>query len=237
MILQVARMLEFPNDSGPIYKETILGRLPVEPFNTMSNLIFLVIIIYFSIRVYKNAKQHMFLSFCIPILTVGFVGGTMFHGTRSHQIWLFMDWVPIMVLCMSAVFYFIFKLYRNRWSRLLAFILIFGISFAVRMLPIPAGIRISLGYVITAITVLLPIILYLIKTKGRNKELIILAFVFFAIAVSFRSADTFLVTDFLYMGTHWLWHLFGGISVFFLMLFVYRDRLEESKVLSEHSYF
>ncbi len=222
-----------PNDSGPIYKETILGRIPVEPFNTTSNLVFLFVIIYFSIRVYRNPKQHLFLAYSLPILTVGFVGGTLFHGTRSHQIWLFMDWVPIMILCMSAVFYFIFKLYKVWWKRLLAFILIFSVSFGVRMLPIPAGIKISLGYVITALTVLLPIVLYLIKTKSSHKEMIILAFMFFAIAVSFRSADMFLETDFLYMGTHWLWHLFGGISVFYLMLYIYQDNLKKNKVLSE----
>ncbi|MHA7055599.1 ceramidase domain-containing protein [Aquimarina sp. M1] len=220
--------LKVPNDSGPIYQETIMGRFPVEPFNTISNLVFLFIIVYFVIRIYKNPRQHLFLTFSLPILTIGFIGGTLFHGTRSHQVWLFMDWVPIMVLCMSAVFYFILKLYGIWWKRILVFTIVFSASIAVRMLPIPSVVRISLGYVITAITVLLPIILYLIKTNGQHKEMIILAFVFFVIAVSFRSADTFWETDFLYMGTHWLWHLFGGVSVFFLMQFVYKDKLEEN---------
>ncbi|WP_378180561.1 ceramidase domain-containing protein [Aquimarina sp. SS2-1] len=233
MLTKMINDFNIPNDTGPIYQETIMGRLPVEPFNTISNLVFLIIIIYFSIRVYRLPKQHLFIALSLPILTIGFIGGTMFHGTRSHQIWLFMDWVPIMILCMSAVFYFIFKLYKDWKKRLLAFILIFGVSFAVRMLPIPMALRISLGYVITAITVLLPIILYLIKTNGRYKEMIILAFLFFTIAISFRSADTFWKTDIFYMGTHWLWHVCGGISVFFLMLYVYRDNLKESKILQE----
>lgn len=221
---------DIPNDSGPIYKETLMGRLPVEPFNTISNLIFLVIIIYFSIRIYKNVKQHRFLAFCMPILAIGFTGGTLFHGTRSHQIWLFMDWVPIMILCISAVFYFIFKLYKTWWKRLLAVIIILSASFGVRLLPFPDTIRISLGYVVTAITVLLPIMLYLIKTKGVHKELIILAVFSFVIAVSFRSADKIVQVDWLFMGTHWLWHLFGGISVFFLMLYVYQDGLQKKYV-------
>ncbi|MFD2563709.1 ceramidase domain-containing protein [Aquimarina rubra] len=225
MLANIINDLNIPNDSGPIYQETIMGRLPVEPFNTISNLVFLFVIIYFVIKVYKNPSQHLFLTFSLPVLAIGFIGGTLFHGTRSHQIWLFMDWVPIMILCMSAVFYFIFKLFRVWWKSILAFIIILSISIAIRMLPIPATVRISLGYVITAITVLLPIILYLIKTNGRHKEMIVLAFLFFTIAISFRSADMFWKTDFLYMGTHWLWHLFGGISVFFLMQFVYKDNL------------
>lgn len=230
MLFSWLLLSDIPNDSGPIYRETLMGRLPVEPFNTLSNLVFLAIIIYFSVRIYKNVRQHRFLAYCMPILTIGFIGGTLFHGTRSHQVWLFMDWVPIMILCMSAVFYFIFKLYKSWWKRLLAIVLIFTVSFLVRQLPIPNVIRISLGYVITAVTVLLPITLYLIKTRGVDKELVILAVVSFVVAVSFRSADKILQIEWLYMGTHWLWHLFGGISVFFLMLYVYRDKLQKKHI-------
>ncbi len=223
MLVNFEEVLKLPNDTGPIYRETFMGRLPVEPFNTFSNLIFLLIILYFSIRVFKNIKQHVFLTICIPILAIGFIGGTMYHGTRSHEAWLFMDWVPIMILCMAAVFYFVFKLFSSWWARALFLIIIFTVSFTVRQLPIPSYIRISLGYVITAITVLLPIFLYLIKTKGYNKKLILLAVLSFVIAVSFRSLDKILDTEILYMGTHWLWHLFGGISVFFLMQYIYQD--------------
>ncbi len=225
MLFLFAEILQIPNDTGPIYRETLMNRLPVEPFNTFSNLIFLFIIIYFSVRVFKNFRQHTFLSFCMPVLTIGFVGGTLFHGTRSHELWLFMDWVPIMVLCIAAVFYFIFKLFNTWWKRLLTIIVIFTVSFTIRLLPIPSGIRISLGYVITAVTVVLPILLYLVKTKGKHKELIIAAVLSFMVAVSFRSLDKLVDTDLFFMGTHWLWHLFGGVSVFFLMLFVYKDRL------------
>ena len=52
---------KFPNNTGPIYQETIQGRLPVEPFNTFSNLIFIAILIFFILRIYKNPKQHIFL--------------------------------------------------------------------------------------------------------------------------------------------------------------------------------
>ncbi|MEW7289419.1 ceramidase domain-containing protein [Aquimarina sp. 2304DJ70-9] len=229
MLFSFAEVAQLPNDTGPIYRETLMSRLPVEPFNTFSNLIFLIIIIYFSVKVYKNFRRHAFLGFCLPVLAIGFVGGTLFHGTRSHQIWLFMDWVPIMILCMAAVFYFIFKLFHTWWKRLLALVLIFAVSFTIRLLPMPSMIRISLGYVITAITVLSPIVLYLIKTNGKHKELIISAVLSFVLAVSFRSLDKVLETDFLYMGTHWLWHLFGGISVFYLMLYLYRDKLNANK--------
>ena len=134
----------FPNDSGPIYKETLEGGFPVEPWNTASNLIFLFILIYWSLKVYPMASRHLFLAWSLPVLLIGYIGGTMFHGTRSHEAWLLMDWVPIMVLCMAAVVHFIFKITRRWMQRLGILILIFAVSFGVRTLPLPPKISVSL---------------------------------------------------------------------------------------------
>lgn len=149
-----------PNDTGPMYQETLMGRFPVEPLNTMNNLIFLWIIIYFAIRVYPSIRQHVFLALSLPILAIGFIGGTIFHATRSHEVWLFMDWVPIMILCTAAIIFFIGKIYQSWRHRFLAFGLIIGVYLAVRSFPFPQDIAISIGYVITAVTVLLPLFLY-----------------------------------------------------------------------------
>ena len=127
---------KFPNDTGPIYQETIQGRLPVEPFNTFSNLIFIVILIYFGKKIYKNPKQHPFFLFAIPVIFISWIGGTMFHGTRSHQFWLLLDWLPIMVVCLGGIIYFIGKLQREWWKRLLLFICFLAISILPRILPV-----------------------------------------------------------------------------------------------------
>ncbi len=86
MIAYMTQQL-FPNDTGPLYQETIQGRLPVEPFNTYSNLIFIAIIIFFISKIYKRPKQHIFLCVAIPIIFISWIGGTIFHATRSHQVW------------------------------------------------------------------------------------------------------------------------------------------------------
>ena len=90
---------EFPQDSGPIYLETVEGRFPIEPFNTYSNLIFSFLIIYWGIKVYKNPKQHQFLAWVLPIIGTSYIGGTIYHATRSREFWLRLDWMPIMLLC------------------------------------------------------------------------------------------------------------------------------------------
>ena len=215
--------LRFPNDSGPVYLETVQGRFPVEPYNTFSNLIFLALIIYWGIKVYRNPKQQLFLAWVLPIIGISYIGGTIYHATRSHEFWLRLDWMPIMLLCAALVVYFIFKLVRKWWKRLLLVVLLLGTSFLLRILPLPSGWRISLGYVITAATILFPLVWYLIQTQGRNIRLVILAFVIFGVAIFFRSID--LTQTYFKMGTHWLWHFFGGVAVHFLIDYIFKDNL------------
>ncbi len=214
---------DFPQDSGPIYMETAEGRFPIEPFNTYSNLIFLVLIIYWGIKVYRNPKQHQFLAWVLPIIGISYVGGTVYHATRSHEFWLRLDWMPIMLLCAALVIYFIFKLVKSGWQRFLLITVLLGASFLLRVLPIPTGLRISIGYVITAATILVPIVWYLVKTRSKNMGYVIVAFLIFAVAIFFRSID--LHQNFFPMGTHWLWHILGGIAVHFLIAYIFKDNL------------
>ncbi len=214
---------QFPNDSGPLYLETMEGRFPVEPFNTFSNLVFLAILIYWGSKVYRNRGQHLFLAWVFPIIFISYVGGTVYHATRSAELWLLLDWVPIMLLCIALVCYFVFKIVGAWWQRTLFIVVILGLSFMVRALDMPKGLRISIGYGITALTILVPMAWYLLKTKWKNLGLVSAAFVVFGLAIFFRSID--LEQEILSMGTHWLWHFFGGIAVHFMIAYIFRDNL------------
>lgn len=214
--------LKFPNDSGPIYQETIEGRIPVEPFNTFSNIIFIVILVYFWMKIRKNPKQHPFFLFAIPVIFMSWVGGTVYHGTRSHQFWLVLDWLPIMLVCLGGIVYFITKIKKKWWERLLFFLGLMLLSFLPRLIILPNEYRISFGYAVTAITVLTPFIWYAYNTGWKNVQLILMAILIFGLAVTFRTLDN--ITVLLPMGTHWLWHTFGGVAVFFLLLYIYKDK-------------
>lgn len=220
------QQLNFPHDSGPIYQETIAGRFPVEPFNTYSNLIFIGILIFFVIKIYKDPKHHLFLCSCIPIIFISWIGGTLYHATRSHEVWLVMDWLPIMIVCLMATIYFIGKI-KQKWSdRILLLIFFLAANIIFRSIPIPPQYRISIGYGITAFTVLTPFFWYAYLSQWKNVRLLLIGFLVFGIAVLFRTMDGQI--ELLPMGTHWLWHTFGGVAVFFLLYFVYRDDLESA---------
>lgn len=215
---------QFPNDSGPIYQETIQGRLPVEPFNTFSNLIFIFILIYFIKKIAKHPKKHPFFLFAIPVIFISWIGGTMFHGTRSHEFWLVLDWLPIMIVCLGSIVYFVGKIKKKRGQQVALFLGLLCLSVVPRFLPIPQAYKISFGYVVTAITLLIPFIWYAYKTKWKRAEYIAYGIVIFGVAILFRTLDNLVVI--FPMGTHWLWHLFGGIAVFFLLYYIYKNQEE-----------
>jgi hemolysin III len=219
----IISLLQQVNDSGPIYKETVMGRFPVEPFNTASNLIFLASIIYFSLLISKSKKKHWFLAFCMPVFFAGFVGGTVYHASRSHEFWLLLDWVPIVILCLSCSLYFIFRSPVASWEKALLGLAIIGLNTIPRILPISKDYRNSLVYIATAVAVLLPVFLYAYRHKWKHFKYVVFTLLAFITAVSFRTIDKKFDVEFLYMGTHWLWHSFGGFAVFFLMRYIYLD--------------
>lgn len=218
-------MSMYPPDFGPLYTETFLGRFPVEPANTYSNVIFLITIIIFALKTRLNFHKHPMILVSLPILFVGLIGGTVFHATRSDRIWLMLDYIPLMILVLLGAYYF--------WRRfgvgqLTAIGLIFLPAFVCReilfRLPIDIGLRISLGYTSIALVLVLPMILYLKKQKWENVELVSGAIVSFIFAIICRSIDMSYGAQILPMGTHFLWHIGGGLST--LLLFEYIFRIE-----------
>lgn len=223
----------FPDDSGPIYQETMAGRFPVEPFNTFSNVFFLIIILYFSFRVYKDYKNHRFLAWSLPVLFMGFIGGTVYHATRSHDFWMYLDWLPIIILCLAVSIYYTFKLNISSKLRNVLVLTVLFLVFGVQFLPLPQHVNTSVGYIATAVGLLLPIITYFFTNYKQHWPYVLLAIVSFGFAISFRVLDNSMYI--LPMGTHWLWHCFGALSVFFLMSFIYKDRLTIHGISSENT--
>ena len=215
--------LQFPGDSGPIYRETKPGPWPVEPYNTYSNLIFVGIVLFWGKKVYADLKNHRFLAGVLPVILISYIGGTAYHGSRMHQFWLYLDWVPIMLLCLALIAYLVSKIVNTLRSRSLLFLALMALFFGLRYLPMSDTLRISLGYIITALTLALPFLFYLKKTHWKNAGLVFTAFAVFGAAVYFRSID--LEQDWFPMGTHWLWHLLGGVAVHLLISYLYKDNL------------
>ncbi|HMO02034.1 MAG TPA: hypothetical protein PKD37_01030 [Oligoflexia bacterium] len=221
-----------PADFGPIYAETNLSRFPVEPFNAISNLIFLLIIIWLIKETKFNFKKHPLLTISIPLFFVGFIGGTIFHATRSANIWLILDFTPIFLLSALAAY----DLWRTIISsKLMAFLIAIAPLFIARfvhaLLEVPMLIKAVLGYGSLAVIILLPSIIVASRLGRKNILQVVAATFLFLIAIIFRSLDS---EKILPMGTHFLWHIFGGLSVWALLLVV-KERDQRSELIKKTS--
>lgn len=215
-------------DHGPRYAETVPGRFPVEPWSTYTNLIFLFITVYWFIRVRRSPARHRTIAAGLPVLAIGWLGGTVYHATRSHDLWLAMDWVPIMILALATVFW----LWRGVTGRALFAVLAMAISMlltmSVHLLPgLQPGHHIGIGYTMIAMSILVPSVAHCAMRWHAGWWRIAFALLAFAAAIAARQLDSTLGARYLPMGSHFLWHILGGISVFLVISYVFGAREAE----------
>lgn len=212
-----------PLDGGMLYTETNLQQLFPEPWNMVTSAFFLIPGVYWLIRFKGFSRQYAFLSWAVWLMLVGCVGGTIYHGLRRWSIFIFMDWVPIALLCLAASVYFWIKLLGRNDYGIIALFVFIAVEVAMRLLMPRTNIQlaISLNYAIMALMIILPLVLLIIKTRGYQWQTLALALLSFIVALSFRVYDKYTS---LTIGTHFLWHTFGAIATSLMFVYLYRLR-------------
>lgn len=231
-----------PADGSALYTETNMHNLFPEPWNMVSSALFLIPGIYWLIKLKGYNKQHAFLSIATMLMLTGCIGGTVYHGFRQWRIFMYMDWLPIALLCMLASMFFIIKV-TGKWQSAIIALVAFGlVEIGLRQLYMvyDKHIMFSINYGVMVMMIVAPLLMLLIKTRWRNGLLVAAAFISFGFALFFRIIDT---KALLPMGTHFLWHTFGAIATSLMFLFIYRlngftymknrvrDLREEAKIL------
>ncbi len=220
-----------PNDCGPIYRESLQSGFPVEPWNTVSNLSFLFLILYWAFRLEFQWKKFPSIFFLLAFTSVGLFGGTLYHGTRSHCFWLFLDWIPIVfnVGVLSVVFW---NGYFQNWK----LALLFGIppTLAAAVLQLYFGFQSvlysTLAYLSLFLSVGASLFFWLRKNGRQHGHLLGFAMISAGLAFLSRLAERSPFFDFLTMGTHFLWHIFGAMTCHFVLLYLYRWQFSETHV-------
>jgi hypothetical protein len=216
-------------DHGPVYLETRkyvaegAARLIVEPWNTVSCLLFLALAVFWLVRLRGQYRRYAFLTACLPLVLIGGVGGTVYHAFRAHRVWLFMDWVPIATLCMAVSVYLWSRLVARWWYGLLVAPALFGLLRLNFRLFFPDHLRFAfvVTYGLMGLVIVLPALGVLLKTGFRHGIYPLLALVFFVIAIATRTTDAWWPGTFP-MGTHWLWHVFGAAAGQMVAEYLYR---------------
>ncbi|WP_316735289.1 hypothetical protein [Pedobacter aquatilis] len=214
-------LIQNPPDGGTAYTETNLANFFPEPLNTITSCFFLAIAVYFSIRVWGSFKTYKFLTFALLLLYIGGIGGTTYHGFRRWPIFIMMDWMPIMLLCLSAGVYFLAKI--TKWYFAVLIVLMYAIfQFLLRkqFTGEDFQIFININYAFMAALVLFPVFGYLLKSNWNNGKWVGFALLAFIFALTFRIADKW---EILAVGTHFLWHTFGAIASFCMLNYIFLD--------------
>ncbi len=212
--------MQAPQDGGMVYAETNLNNFFPEPLNTISSCFFIFIALFWIIKLKSNYQHYRFLTVAVIILFIGSIGGTLYHGLRKYPVFIFMDWVPIMILCIMASIYFISKI--TKWYFGLA-IIVFYVAFQyllrTNLAQSDLQLLININYGAMAALILMPLFFFLKKSGFQNWQIIAAALLSFSAALFFRVADKWNIIS---TGTHFLWHTFGAIATGLMLLFLYR---------------
>lgn len=226
-------------DGGPLYTETVShfhelvhGGI-VEPFNATSAVVFFFVALVWLWHTYSQRPENTTVKLWSgAILAIGGIGGTLFHGTRSHPLWLVMDVLPIVVL----IFMYCIFLFRKMGILKQAFVLIALsglVRFGLRYVLVSEQASITLGYASMGVLILYPIALYLIKLKYAHIYWVLGALGAFSMALVARIADSAFMTHWLRVwpqGTHFIWHSFGALAVALLITFWHKaDETEKAQ--------
>lgn len=227
--METAILALLPPDGGILYTETDMQRFIPEPLNTLTAGFFVVIAVYWIIRLNGFSIRSLFLSIATYILLIGSIGGTAYHGLRLYRFFILMDWVPILLLCMMACAYFWAKILKKWAYSAIVIFLFFLLQFFIRRYMeqhnhLDWGININYG--LMALMVIAPLMVYLFRTGFNYSSLVFLAIGCFALALFFRISDTW---QLLPVGTHFLWHVLGAAAT--QMLFQYVYKIENGKVV------
>jgi len=223
-------------DGGPRYTETPIDPYATdapavaEPWNAVTAALFVVIAVVWLVRLRGRYAAYPFLTSTLPILLVGGIGGTLYHGYRTRWIYFILDVGPIQLLALAGAVFLAIRLWNRRgWLYLFGALGVYtglGALLFVLVLPRSRQVAVSLNYLALATVILLPMVLLLIKTHFRHGCWVVAGFVSFAIAWFFRTWDE-RAGVYLPMGCHWLWHTFGAGAVAFVIEFYYRVEGEE----------
>lgn len=208
-------------DGYAVNPETDAAGFPVEPLNTFSNFIFLIVIVYWIRKTRFKTSLFPVLVLSLPFMFVAFICGTMHHALRSDKVWHHLNMLSIFYAVIMVCVYFWYRI-TGSWIKSFFCVIIIPLIFRffLASITIPGKISVSVVFVVMALAIFIPATIQCIINKLKYVSLLIFSSTTFVIALYFRETDWNL-TSFLSHGTHFLWHIFGAVSVFSLLQYIY----------------
>jgi hypothetical protein len=184
-----------------------------EPFNTLSNLVF----IWAAVEAWNLAGRHRVRTPEMHLLiflaaTVG-IGSAIWHVFATPWASL-MDLIPILLFQLCFLWLYLRRCAGTKAMTATGLVLGY-LVISLLMLKVPRYLNGSILYAPTMI-VLLGLAVYHYTSRQPDRRLLGLVAIFFTAAITFRSLD-FVACAWVPIGTHFLWHLFNGIVFYCAM--------------------
>ena len=200
------------------YAETVAGRFPVEPLNTISCLAFVAVAVYWAYRTRLNIRRYPLIVMVVPLLVAGAVGGMAHHAFRSYRAWRHIDMLMAFYGVAMGCVYFWRRVSRG-WLDAFLLTLLFPLFLRFVLYDVRINSA-SVVFVGMALALAIPIAIDGLKTGGRRMFASMVASLLFCVAVLFRELDAYPEIVGKY-GSHFLWHLFAAASVWIVLAYVY----------------
>ncbi len=212
---------QYLKDEGPIYAETNLNNIVVEPWNGVSSLTFLIPAIYWLSKIKWSPRNDWFLFTCAILLILGGLGSAFFHAFRVSRFFILLDVLPIILLCLAASIYLWHKVFKQFWLVLIVVVVLFCCSYYIFRTPqISEHDKINLNYFIRGVFIFCPTFILLFRNRFKGWWKLVLALMFLSLALYFRKIDSY-EPPLLHMGTHWLWHVACALGAYFMGEYVF----------------
>lgn len=221
------------HDHGPLYHETFSGGdFILEPWNAFSSLFFLVPVVFWIIKLRGQYRQYPMITLLLPLLFMNGIGSTIYHAFRASNLALLLDWMPAFIMNLILSWYMWKKVLHKNILPIFVVLVFYmaAVIIIASFAPILGDLAANLGYLFIGLSILLPSVIFLVRTRFYKGHLLVLTFVFLGISLLFRSLDYPTQNPFpnlLPQGTHFLWHIVSAFAVFTLgFYFMYIQGLD-----------
>jgi len=184
-----------------------------EPFNTITNLSFLIAALYARQLADRQRILTMEVSTAIALTVLVGVGSALFH--YFAQVWaMWLDIIPIVLLQCWIVWLYTRRIMNSPMAVGVGLLVVLlGGGFLGSLLPESLNLNGSINY-LPAFLILACLAIWHRRHQKREPYVLLAASAAFLIALVFRSIDQISGPAFP-MGTHFLWHVFNGGTVYF----------------------
>jgi hemolysin III len=208
-------------DGCAINAETDYGTFPVEPLNAVSNLVFIVIIFHIVKKVGFRFGKYPLIVTVLPVIALGVLSSIMHHLFRAEKVW---NSVNMLAILYSVIMTCVYLWYRisGRWMYAFLYTMMMPFIFWL-FYPLSGGVEkltVSIIFIAFSITIIIPSMIYCMKTELKHLNLVALSSFLFSIAMTFRAMDFKLSTYFAH-GSHFLWHIVGAAALFVFFRYIY----------------